>query len=178
MKADKNNKQEKGKDSKHSKAEKPAYVPKAEPVNTVIVRIASTDIKGNKKAIQGLCQIRGISDMFSNAILKIAKISSKKTIGELSESDIKKIEDILKSPENYNMPEFLFNRNLDPETMKDGHIVGNDLRLMNDFDIRRLKRIRSYKGLRHNLGLKVRGQRMKRFRKGGAAVAKKKVKLK
>ena len=102
----------------------------------------------------------------------------KKTIGELSESEVKKIEDILKTPENYNMPDFLFNRKLDPETMKDGHIVGNDLRLMNDFDIRRLKRIRSYKGIRHNLGLKVRGQRIKRFRKGGAAVAKKKVKLK
>jgi small subunit ribosomal protein S13 len=62
--------------------------------------------------------------------------------------------------------------------MEDSHIIGNDLRLMNDFDIRRLKRIRSYKGIRHNLGLKVRGQQMKRFRKGGAAVAKKKVKLK
>ncbi|MFA5333531.1 MAG: 30S ribosomal protein S13 [Candidatus Nanoarchaeia archaeon] len=178
MKAEKNSKQEKGKESAHTKPEKPAYVAKPDIVNTVIVRIASTDIKGNKKAVKGLCTIRGIGDMFSNAILKVAGISSKKTIGELSEIEVKKIEDILKAPDKYNMPDFLFNRKLDPETIKDGHIVGNDLRLMNDFDIRRLKRIRSYKGIRHNLGLKVRGQRIKRFRKGGAAVAKKKVKLK
>ena len=178
MKTEKKSKHEKGKDSNHSKHEKPAYVRKNEVVNTVIVRIANTDIKGNKKVSKGLCSIRGIGDMFSNAILKIAGISSKKTIGELSENDIIKIEDILKSPENYKVPDFLFNRKSDPETMKDSHIVGNDLRLMNDFDIRRLKRIRSYKGIRHNLGLKVRGQRLKRFRSGGVSVSKKKVKLK
>ena len=41
-----------------------------------------------------------------------------------------------------------------------------------------MRRIRSYKGLRHSWGLKVRGQRLKSFRKGVAAVARKKVKLK
>jgi small subunit ribosomal protein S13 len=178
MKAEKKNKHEKGKNNTHIRSEKPAYIPKTEDVNIVIVRIANTDIKGNKKVSKGLCSIRGIGDMFGNAILKIAGISSKKTIGELSESDIKKIEDILKSPEKYKVPDFLFNRKSDPETMKDSHIVGNDLRLVNDFDIRRLKRIRSYKGIRHNLGLKVRGQRIKRFRSGGTSVSKKKVKLK
>ncbi|MDD4353637.1 MAG: 30S ribosomal protein S13 [Candidatus Nanoarchaeia archaeon] len=177
MSTEKNNKHEKVKDESH-KSEKPIYKGKPEPVNTVIVRIASTDIKGNKKVVQGLSFIRGISDMFSNAILKVAGINSKKTIGELTESEIKIIEDVLKSPQSFKIPSFLFNRKLDPETMEDSHIIGNDLRLMNDFDIRRLKRIRSYKGIRHNLGLKVRGQQMKRFRKGGAAVAKKKVKLK
>jgi small subunit ribosomal protein S13 len=178
MSAEKNIKQEKGKDNAHNKPETAPRGKPAEIVNAVIVRIANTDIKGNKKVSKGLCMIRGIGDMFSNAVLKVAGISLKKTIGELSESEVKKIEDVLKSPEDYKIPKFLFNRKLDPETMKDGHIVGNDLRLMNDFDIRRLKRIRSYKGIRHTLGLKVRGQRMKRFRRGGAAVAKKKVKLK
>jgi len=162
---------------KHEKV-KEAYKPKPEAVNTVIIRIANTDIKGYKKVYKGLCGIRGIGDMFSNAILNVAGISLKKTIGELSEDEVKKIEDVLKSPEKYKIPNFLFNRKLDPETMQDSHITGNDLRLQNDFDIRRMKRIRSYKGIRHNLGLKVRGQRLKRYRRGGAAVAKKKVKLK
>jgi len=144
----------------------------------IIVRIANTDIKGSKKVLKGLCSIRGIGDMFSNAILKSAEISVKKKIGELSEAEIKKIEQIIKSPEEFKIPSFLFNRKMDPETMKDEHIIGSDLKLQNDFDIRRMKRIRSYKGIRHNLGLKVRGQRLKRFRRGGAAIAKKKVKLK
>ncbi|MDD2678994.1 MAG: 30S ribosomal protein S13 [Candidatus Nanoarchaeia archaeon] len=143
-----------------------------------IVRIAGTDIKGNKKLLKGLCAIRGVSDVFSNAVIKSAKISLDKKVGELSESEIKKIEQILKNPHEFSVPSFLFNRKLDPETMKDEHVTGSELKLQNDFDIRRLKRIRSYKGVRHNAGLKVRGQRLKRFRKGGAAVAKKKVKLK
>jgi small subunit ribosomal protein S13 len=180
MNAQKNSKEEKAKDNAHNKPkpENTFNKGKQEVSDTIIVRIANTDIKGYKKVSKGLCMIRGISDMFSNAILKVSAISSKKTIGDLSENDIKKIEDVIKSPQNYKIPLFLFNRKLDPETMESSHIVGNDLRLVNDFDIRRMKRIRSYKGIRHNLGLKVRGQRLKRFRKGGAAVAKKKVKLK
>lgn len=177
MNAEKDKKLEKSKESAHGKPDF-HFNEKHEGANAVIVRIASTDIKGYKKASKGLSMIRGIGDMYSNAILKVAGINSKKTIGELTDAEVKKIEEIIKSPGNYNVPSFLFNRKLDPETMEDSHIVGNDLRLQNDFDIRRLKRIRSYKGIRHNLGLKVRGQRLKRFRKGGAAVAKKKVKLK
>ncbi len=150
----------------------------AEEVNTVIVRIASTDLKGYNKVSKALTLIKGISDMFSNAILKVGGINSGKKVESLTEDEIKKIDDIIKSPQNYNIPEFLFNRRLDPETMQSNHIIGNDLRLQNDFDIRRLKRIRSYKGVRHSMGLKVRGQRLKRYRKGGAAIAKKKVKLK
>lgn len=150
---------------------------KSENLN-LIVRIASTDLKGNKRASKGLCAIKGISDMYSNAILKSAKIDPNKLIGHLSESEVKKINDILQSPNDFGLPQFLFNRNLDPETLESSHAIGSDLKLQNDFDLRRMKRIRSYKGLRHSLKLKVRGQRMKRFRKGGAAVARKKVKLK
>jgi small subunit ribosomal protein S13 len=43
------------------------------------------------------------------------------------------------------------------------------LDLSRDFDIRRMKKIRSYKGWRHATGQPVRGQRTKsHFRHGGA----------
>ncbi|MBN1924010.1 MAG: 30S ribosomal protein S13 [Nanoarchaeota archaeon] len=144
----------------------------------LIVRIFSTDISGKKSAGIGLCKIRGVDKVFSNAVLSVAGIPNKKLIGELSEADVKKIEDVIKKPESFGIPSYLFNRRLDPETGADMHMVGSDLKLQNDFDIRRMRRIRSYKGLRHGWGLKVRGQRLKHFRKGGAAIAKKKKVLK
>ncbi len=140
-----------------------------------IVRIFSTNIDGNKKVGIGLTKIRGIDVMFSNAVLNAAGIPFDRKIGELSEDEVKKLEEIVKSPSKYNIPSFLYNRRKDPETGEDLHIVGSELKFQNDFDIRRMKRIRSYVGLRHSWHLKVRGQRTKSTgRKGGPAVAKKK----
>jgi len=51
--------------------------------------------------------------------------------------------------------------------------------LRREFDIKRLRKIKSYKGIRHAVGLPVRGQRTKanfrRNRKPSVAAAKKKV---
>ena len=50
--------------------------------------------------------------------------------------------------------------------------------LQNEFDIRRLKKIKSYKGIRHSLGQPVRGQRTKAHFRKGRAVGVKRVKVK
>jgi len=64
------------------------------------------------------------------------------------------------------------NRRSDPETGEEKHLVGTDLDMKKDFDIRRMKKIRSYRGIRHTSGLPVRGQRTRsNFRKKGQAVA-------
>ncbi|PIU61440.1 30S ribosomal protein S13 [archaeon CG_4_10_14_0_2_um_filter_Archaea_38_6] len=144
----------------------------------LIVRIFSTDIPGKKTAIIGLCKIKGVDKMFGNAVLSIAGVPDDKLIGRLSSEEVKKIEDVIKSPEKHNVPEYLYNRRSDPETNNDSHAVGAELKLQKDFDIRRLKRIRSFKGLRHGWGLKVRGQRLKSFRRGNAAITIKKKVLK
>ncbi len=53
-----------------------------------------------------------------------------------------------------------------------------DLKLRKEFDLKRMKKIKSYKGVRHIVGLPVRGQRTKanfrRNRKPSVAAAKKK----
>jgi small subunit ribosomal protein S13 len=91
------------------------------------------------------------------------KIDKKKKIGELTPEEIKKIEVFVKNPE---VPNYLINRRSDLETGEDKHLQGTDLELRKDFDIKRLKQIRSYRGLRHNIGLPMRGQRTKsHFRK-------------
>jgi small subunit ribosomal protein S13 len=51
------------------------------------------------------------------------------------------------------------NRRMDFETGENKHLNGFDLDLQKEFDIKRLKKIKSYKGYRHMSGLTLRGQR-------------------
>ncbi len=139
-----------------------------------IVRILSKDIEGKMSVYSGLTKIKGISWAASKAICKNAKIDSKKKIGALTEEELAKVEDIAK---NAKLPDHLINRRKDFETGEKGHIVGADLELKQEFDIKRLKKIKAYRGLRHLLKLPMRGQRTKanfrRNRKKGAGIKKK-----
>ena len=71
----------------------------------------------------------------------------------------------------------MLNRQKDFEVGKNKHLVGSDLDLRKEFDIKRLKKIKSYRGLRHLVGLPMRGQRTRsHFRKNrskGAGIKKK-----
>jgi len=136
---------------------------KTEKYEERIVRILSKDIEGGLKAYVGLTKIKGISWSFANAMLKTLKIDKNKKIGELSKEEIDKINDFIKHPK---IQVYLLNREIDVESGENKHIVGSDLELQKDFDISRLKKIRSYRGLRHAAGLPLRGQRTKsHFRK-------------
>lgn len=121
-----------------------------------IVRILSKDIEGRMKVYPGLTKIKGISWSVSNAICKIIGMDKNKKIGSLTESEIKKITDFVKNPK---LPAHLPNRRFDLETGEDRHLTGVGLELRNDFDIKKLKKIKSYRGYRHQLGLPMRGQR-------------------
>ncbi|MBI5803565.1 30S ribosomal protein S13 [Candidatus Pacearchaeota archaeon] len=141
-----------------------------------IVRIMSTDIEGGMKVYPGLTKIKGVSWSYSNAICKILNFNKSKKISELSEEEIKKISESIKNPK---VPEFLFNRKRDYETGLSRHLTTTDLEFRKDFDIKRMKKIKSYKGLRHSLGQPVRGQRTKahfRTKKTKGVGIKKKVK--
>ncbi len=128
-----------------------------------LVRVLDKDIKSSKKIIVGLTRIKGVSWAVSNGICHVLKINPMKKISELTKEEIKMIEDFIKNPR---MPHFLLNRRRDTDTGDDRHITSTDLDLRKEFDIKLLKKIRSYRGLRHALGLPTRGQRTKsHFRK-------------
>ena len=139
-----------------------------------IVRILSKDIEGKTTVYSGLTKIKGISWSFSNAVCKILGIPKTKKIGELGSDEIKKIEEFVKDPK---IPEFLMNRRKDLDSGEDKHLQGTNLELRKDFDIKRLKQIRSYRGLRHSIGQPVRGQRTKSHfrtnRRKGSGIKKK-----
>jgi small subunit ribosomal protein S13 len=128
-----------------------------------IVRILSKDLEGNSTVYSGLTKIKGVSWSFSNAVCKSLKIDKRKKVGSLTHEEIKEIEEFIKNPK---LPEYLLNRRKDLETGETKHLQGTNLELRKDFDIKRLKYIRSYRGLRHTVGLPLRGQRTKaHFRK-------------
>jgi len=139
-----------------------------------IVRIANADIAGNRGVLFALSKIYGVSHNFSNSVCNYLNINKLKPIGSFSDEEIKKIEDIIKNPTKYNFPNFLLNRKKDPETGENRHLLGSELKLRKEFDIKRLKTIKSYKGIRHALGLPVRGQSTRsHFRKGKVVGVKK-----
>ena len=139
-----------------------------------VVRILSKDIEGKVKVYPGLTQIKGVSWTLSNATCKILGIDETKKIGSLTEEELKKISEFLKDPK---LPAHLLNRRHDFESGKDKHLIGAGLELTTEFDIKRLKKIKSYRGLRHMSGLPLRGQRTKsnfrKNRKKGAGIKKK-----
>ncbi|MFP4112560.1 MAG: 30S ribosomal protein S13 [Candidatus Woesearchaeota archaeon] len=126
-----------------------------------IVRIVNTDLDGDKKISFALTKIKGVSYVFANAVLSVAGIDRDKTPSELTDVEISKIEEIIRNPEKFNMPSWLLNRRKDYETGKDMHLLSSDLDFTVDSDIKRLKKIKSNRGLRHAWNLPVRGQRTK-----------------
>jgi len=127
-------------------------------------------VDGNGKIAYSLTQIRGIGRRFAQAIVTVAGIDPSLRLGALPEKDISKIEEIIMDPINNGIPNWMANRKKDLRTGNDLHIIGNPLELTVKRDIDRMKRIKSYKGVRHNSNLKVRGQRTKSTGRHGLVI--------
>jgi len=128
-----------------------------------VVRLLSEDIEGKTQLYPGLTRIKGVSWSLSNAICKILKFDKTKKIGALTDEELKVITEFIKNPK---VPAHLVNRRADFEAGEDKHLVGSNLDLTKEFDIKRLKKIKSYRGYRHMSGLPLRGQRTRsNFRK-------------
>jgi len=131
-----------------------------------IIRVGNADLDGNKKLMYALTKIKGVKYMFANAICEALGLDKNMKAGNLTDEQIEKIEDAIRHPEKYNIPSWLYNRRKDPETGKDVHLISNDLDFAIQQDINLLKKTKAYRGIRHALGLPVRGQRTKsNFRK-------------
>lgn len=139
-----------------------------------ILRILGTDVTGTLKTSYAIAQIKGVSLSLANAVLKKAELNPDLRVGYLTESDISKIENIIREPAKYNLPTWLFNRRKDLETGKDLHLLSADLVLRTKMDIDDAKNMRSWRGYRHAYSLKVRGQRTKTTGRAGKALGVKK----
>lgn len=111
-------------------------------------RIKGVDIPNEKRIEIALTYIEGIGLTTSQKILNITKIDPDKRAKDLADTEIAEINSAISSLE---IP------------------IEGELRRIVNSDIRRLKEIKSYRGLRHQQGLPARGQRTRtnaRTRKG------------
>jgi small subunit ribosomal protein S13 len=100
-------------------------------------RLAGVDIPGKKRIVIALTYIYGIGPTTSRKILKVANIGESIRADDLSEGDIAKIREVLDA----------------------GYKVEGDLRREVQGNIKRLKDLGAYRGMRHIRRLPCRGQR-------------------
>lgn len=143
-----------------------------------LVRIASTDLDGNKKVPYGLTEIVGIGLRTGEVICEIAGVDPNKKIGYLSEEEADRLSKIAETLHEQRLPPWLLNRRGDLYTGENVHVVGSDLVMSIREDINLMKKIKSYKGVRHILGLPVRGQRTRTSFRTGATVGVSRKKIK
>lgn len=124
-----------------------------------LVRIANTDLKGEKAVVYALKDVRGIGVPLAVAICHVAKIDGLGKIGNLGEDVTKKLDEMVKDPAKFGVPKWMLNRQKDLDTGIDKHVITNDLIFNKENDIKLMKRIKSYKGIRHSQNAPVRGQR-------------------
>ena len=123
-----------------------------------IIRIANSDVSGEERLANALTSIRGIGPRISNAIVQKLKLNPNKLAGKLDDKNVVDIENAIMNLNDY-VPDWLLNRQKDYDTGEDIHPVSVELKMVHDEDLNRMKKVKSYKGIRHASGHKVRGQR-------------------
>lgn len=112
-----------------------------------MARIAGIDLPKNKRGVIGLTYIYGIGKSTAQKILSKVNVDENKLVSEWNDDEINSIR----------------------QTLGENYKVEGELRFENQMNIKRLMDIGSQRGIRHRLGLPLRGQRTKnnsRTRKG------------
>ena len=124
------------------------------------VRIFNTDLDGTQPVQLALTGIKGIGLHAALVIARRAGVDVRATMGLLGDDDVAAIEEQVKAyPAS--VPKWMVNRPVDVYSGEPKHLYGSDLSLAKDDDINLMKKMRCYRGIRHENGLKVRGQRTK-----------------
>jgi len=135
-----------------------------------IIRMAETDLDGNKPVLYSIQGIKGIGYRLAESIVKKLDVNPREKMGNLDDETIEKIRKLVEEELSDFLPDWMVNHRKDYHTGEDRHILSSDLDLQIQNDINRLKRIRAYRGIRHEKGLPVRGQRTRSNGRRGLAV--------
>ncbi|MDO5104675.1 30S ribosomal protein S13 [Capnocytophaga sp.] len=111
-----------------------------------MARIAGIDLPKNKRGVIGLTYIFGIGKSRAQEILAKAQVNEDKKVNEWDDAEINSIREVVSS-----------------------YKIEGELRSEIQLNIKRLMDIGCYRGIRHRIGLPLRGQKTKnnsRTRKG------------
>ena len=142
-----------------------------------IVRIATTDIDGNIPVRYALTKIKGVGNSMAKLVAQRAGVNPFVKIGKLPDKDIKQLDETVTSIPEWS-PVWMRNRQKDRETGEDHHHIGSEIEMTLRDDINLMKKIRCYRGIRHEKNLPVRGQRTRGNKRTGLTVGVSKRRLK
>jgi small subunit ribosomal protein S13 len=114
-----------------------------------VARIAGVNIPTNKRVVIALQYIYGIGNTKAKEILHKVSIPESRRVAQLTDQEVLQLREVIDRD----------------------YVVEGDLRREVDLNIKRLRDLGCYRGLRHRRGLPVRGQRTHtnaRTRKGPA----------
>ena len=134
-----------------------------------ILRLADSAIDGLRPIAQGLPSIPGVGKRSAGQICRMADIEGSKLGGHLSDEEQNRIRTTI---DEYalNVPWWLVNRQRDLQSNEDAHIIGTEVKLTKKDDVARLAAIKTYRGIRHRSGHKVRGQRLRSNGRSGSTL--------
>lgn len=104
-----------------------------------MARISGVTIPSEKQVHVALTYVYGVGPKTSNEILLAAKVDTTVRVKNLTDAEISRIQDVI----------------------NEKYTVEGELQRIVSTNIKRLKDINSYRGLRHKAGLPSRGQRTK-----------------
>lgn len=134
-----------------------------------IVRILNADLNGHQPVQMALTGIKGMGRRNARLLTQKAELDPTETLGMLSDEAISKLRDIVESAQDH-LPVWMKNRRKDLLTGEDRHVMGTELMLTQREEMDIIRKTRSYRGIRHERGLRVRGQRTRSTGRKGATV--------
>ncbi|MGD0256548.1 MAG: 30S ribosomal protein S13 [Thermoplasmata archaeon] len=183
-KAPKKEKTGKGKDSKDSKDSKDGKEGKTKgkgpgsgktpkfvsdnPNFRYIVRVVNTDLDGTRPTALALTGVNGVGLRLAEVACLLANVPAEERIGNLSEQTVEGIEATLASLPT-KVPLWMVNHRREPMMGETLHYIGPELTTRRRDDINQMRMVRSYRGVRHERGQKVRGQRTRSNGRTGMA---------
>ena len=135
-----------------------------------MVRILSTNVDGRKPLYLALTSIAGLGRRFAHAVARRAGLDPLMRAGTITTQDEQRIISIIQNPVENGIPIWMLNRRFDRATGKNMQWAAGDLSSNHRNEIERMKKMRMKRGIRHGLGLKVRGQCTKSTGRRGVAV--------
>ena len=133
------------------------------------VRVGTTDLDGTKSVRVALTGIKGVGRHTASVLTRMAKVDEYAQLGRTDEASVDRLRVAV---EEYitKIPPWMANRPKDVYTGETKHLLGPDVALTKDEDVNLMRKIRCYRGIRHETGQKVRGQRTKSTGRTGTTV--------
>ncbi|MCK9579103.1 MAG: 30S ribosomal protein S13 [Methanoregula sp.] len=133
------------------------------------VRVGTTDLDGTKSVRVALTGIKGVGRHTSSVLTRMANVDEHALLGRIDEASVDRLRVAV---EQYvsKIPSWMANRPKDVYTGETKHLLGGDVALAKDEDVNLMRKIRCYRGIRHETGQKVRGQRTKSTGRTGSTV--------